>query len=472
MGGRAHASLSAPLLLILATLLWGSNFVVGRLVGEEISPLALAFWRWLGALAILLPLSGRELLRRRALILARWPLIGALGVTGIAVYNVCVYTALRATTAVNAALFMALLPLAIVLAARLLDREPVQQSQLPGMALSLLGALTVVTRGDASALLALRLNPGDLWMLVAMPLWAVYAVLQRRRPAELSPIALVTATIFVGVLVLTPVYLLELASGAPARFSPSAALGAAYAALGPSAIGYVLWNRGASALGPARAGVYINLIPVFSALLAVSLVGEALEVYHLAGAVLVATGITLTRPGLTAGVRRIFEGRPRARARQLAAALPWLDGADLVEAARRAQPLRFQQGETIVRQGEATDTLYVVVGGEVEVLSEECGTQTPLARLRPGQHFGELGLLWGTRRLATVKAATAVELLSLDRAVVQELIAAPATRRLTLLRGFKARVAAELLRAEARNALPDWACGGTVGGRPADRIGS
>lgn len=468
MGGRADDSLTAPLLLVLATLLWGSNFVVGRLVGQEISPLALTFWRWLGALAILLPLSGHELLRRRALILARWPLIGALGVTGIAVYNVCVYTALRATTAVNAALFMALLPLAIVLAARLLDREPVQRSQLPGMALSLLGALTVVTRGDASALLALRLNPGDLWMLVAVPLWAVYAVLQRRRPAELSPIALVTAAIFAGVLVLAPAYLLELTSGAPVRLSPSAVLGAAYAALGPSAIGYVLWNRGASALGPARAGVYINLIPVFSALLGVTLVGEALEAYHLTGAALVATGITLTRPDLTAWARRIFDATPRARARQLAAALPWLDGADLVETARRARARRFQRGEAIVRQGEAADLLYVVVSGEVEVHSEERGTQTLLARLGPGQHFGELGLLWGTRRLATVRATTPVELLSLDRAAVQELIAAPASGRFALLRGVRGRVAAELRRAEP---LGDWTRGGTAGRRPADRIG-
>lgn len=444
MSGAARASLAAPLLLVLAALLWGSNFIVGRLVGPEISPVALSFWRWLGALVILLPLSGRELLRRRVLLRAHWRLIGALGLTGIAVYNVCIYTALRATTAVNAALFMALLPLAIVLAARLLDREPVQRSQLPGMALSLLGALTVVTRGDAGALFALRLNVGDLWMLAALPLWAVYAVLQRRRPAELTPIALVTAAIFVGVIVLAPAYLLELASGAPARLSTAAALGAAYAALGPSAIGYVLWNRGASVLGPARAGVYINLIPVFSALLAVSLVGEALEAYHLAGAALVAAGITLTRPGLAGRARRIFEGTTRARARQLAAALPWLDRADLAEAARRARAQHFQQGERIVRQGEVADQLYIIVKGEVEVLAEERGAQTILARLGPGQHFGELGLLWGTRRLATVRAATPVVLLGLDRAAVQELIAAPSIARRELLRGLRRRVAAEL----------------------------
>lgn len=472
IGRSSRASLGAPLLLVLAALLWGSNFVVGRLVGHEISPVALSFWRWLGALAFLLPLSGRELLRQRELLRARWRLIAALGLTGIAVYNICVYTALRTTTAVNAALFMALLPLAIVLAARLLDRESGQRTQLPGMALSLLGALTVVTRGDVSALLGLRLNPGDLWMLVAVPLWAVYAVLQRRRPAELSPIALVTAAIFAGVVMLAPAYLLELAAGMPARLSPSAALGAAYAALGPSAIGYVLWNQGASALGSARAGVYINLIPVFSALLGVSLVGEALETFHLTGAALVATGIALTQPGATSRLRRIFEARPRARARQLAAALPWLDEADLAEAARHIRTRHFKRGETILRQGEAADQFYVVVRGEVEVFLEERGTQKVLARLGPGQHFGELGLLWGTRRLATVRAATTVELIELDGAVVREVIAAPAKGRRLLLRGIRGRVAAELRRAEPLVARVGWAREGWASGEPADRIGS
>ncbi|HMQ31490.1 MAG TPA: DMT family transporter [Chloroflexaceae bacterium] len=318
-GGRAaRAEVVAPLLLVLATLLWGSNFIFGRVVGQELSPITISFWRWAGALAFLLPLSGGELLRQRRLLLAHWRLIGLLSLTGIAAYNVCVYSALRATSGVNAALFAALLPLAIMLAARLLDRERLRLAQLPGVAISLLGAVVVVTRGDPGALLGLGLNAGDLWMLGAVPLWAVYAVLQRRRPAGLSSLGLVTAAVVGAVLMLAPLYAAEAVAGATALPSTGAALGLAYAALGPSAVGYVLWNRGASVLGPARAGVYTNLIPVFGALLSVTILGEALEGYHMAGAALVMVGIVAAARGRGAGRPPAQPGRRRALALRLA----------------------------------------------------------------------------------------------------------------------------------------------------------
>lgn len=305
--GQARGALPVSALLVLATLLWGSNFVVGRLVGQELSPVALSFWRWLGALAALLALSGGELARRRRLILAHWRLIALLGLTGVAAYNLCFYQALRTTTGLNAALYVALLPLAIVLASRVIDGETVRPAQLPAMALSLLGAVVVIARGDASTLLNLRFNIGDLWMLVAVPTWAVYAVLQRRRPPELSPLALVAASVLAAVLLLTPLYGLELLFQGGSPPSARAILGVSYAALLPSAASYVLWNRGAAILGPTRAGVYTNLIPVFGGLLSVTLLGEALRPYHLVGAALVGLGIALARLGPTV-LRRV---RPR-----------------------------------------------------------------------------------------------------------------------------------------------------------------
>jgi drug/metabolite transporter (DMT)-like permease len=288
------AALASPqALLVLATLFWAGNFIVGRLVRQDLSPIALTFWRWAIALPLLLALSSGEIRRHRRLILARWRLMVGLGATGIAAYSVSVYEALRATTAINASLFAALLPLTIVLAGRLFNRDAIARRQLLGMLISLLGALVIVSHGEPAALLALRFNPGDLWMLLAVPLWAVYAILQKRRPPQLSPLTLVTVSVAVGVALLAPCYLWELAQGVRVPLTAPNLIAIGYVAVVSSAIGYVLWNRGAATLGPIRAGVYTNLIPVFSATLAVLLLGEALAGYHLVGAALVAAGIYL-----------------------------------------------------------------------------------------------------------------------------------------------------------------------------------
>lgn len=281
------------LLLVVATLFWGGNFVVGRLVRQDITPIALTFWRWLLALAILLPLSAAEIRREWQVILAAWKLIFALGATGIMIYTLAFYEALRVTTAVNGALFLATLPMLIVLASWLINRERITRGQVLGLLISLGGAVVIVARGSLALLMALRFNAGDLWMLAALPFWAVYAVLQKHRPAALSPLTLVTASIAAATLMLAPTFLWEALHGGQTRLTTVSALGIGYTAVCASALSYVCWNRGAAVLGPNRAGVYINLIPVFSALLAVALLGERLARYHVVGAALVMCGIAL-----------------------------------------------------------------------------------------------------------------------------------------------------------------------------------
>ncbi|HEU5099805.1 MAG TPA: DMT family transporter [Roseiflexaceae bacterium] len=275
----------------MATLFWGGNFVVGRLFRQDITPIALTFWRWLLALAILLPLSAAEMRREWRLILHSWKLIVGLSVSGITAYTICVYEAVRITSAVNAALFLATLPLMIVVANWLINRDRITGNQMLGMAISFGGAVVVVAHGSLALLLMLRFNIGDLWMLAAVPLWAIYAVLQRRRPTAISPLTLVTASVAAAQLLLTPAYLWETAHGGQTHWNIGTIFAVGYTAVLASAVSYVLWNRGAAALGPNRAGIYINLIPVFSALLAVLILGETLALYHIIGAALVACGI-------------------------------------------------------------------------------------------------------------------------------------------------------------------------------------
>jgi drug/metabolite transporter (DMT)-like permease len=301
---RLHPrSVPPQLLLVVATLFWGGNFIVGRLFRQDITPIALTFWRWLLALAILLPLSAAELRREWRLLLASWKVIVGLSVSGITAYTICVYEAVRITSAVNAALFLATLPLMIVVASWLINRDPITRNQLLGMAISFGGAVVIVAHGSLTLLLGLHFNIGDLWMLAAVPLWAIYAVLQRRRPVAISPLTLVTATIVAALLLLTPAYLWEAAHGGQTHWSIRTMFAVGYTAVLASAVSYVLWNRGAAVLGPNRAGIYINLIPVFSALLAVLILGETLALYHVIGAILVACGIAVAHwhgrhPGL------------------------------------------------------------------------------------------------------------------------------------------------------------------------------
>ncbi len=299
------------LLLASAALLWAGNFVVGRLVRGDLPPVTLGFWRWALALVILLPMSFEPLRRHRKLILAHWKLVISLGVTSIAAYPVFVYQALTETTALNTLLLLSTVPLLISLAAWLVSREPITAAQGLGMLLSLAGAVVSVAHGDLTTLSHLEFNRGDLWMLAALPLWAIYAILLKRRPAQLPPLPLLTASVIAGMLMLTPVYIWQVAHGEYLVVNVSNALALLYVAVFVSALGYILWNKGAAELGANQAGVFVHLIPTFGALLSVVFLGERIAVYHLIAATLVIGGI-----GLASWRRAVRQPLPRGVDRQ------------------------------------------------------------------------------------------------------------------------------------------------------------
>jgi drug/metabolite transporter (DMT)-like permease len=232
--------------------------------------------------------------RQRALLKREWKLVVALGATGVAAFHTCVYSALATTPAVNALLFLSITPMAIAVADWLAYRETLTLPQALGALVSLGGALVVIARGDATTLLGLRLNSGDLWMLAAVPMWAVYSVLLKRRPAELSRVALLTATVAAGVILLFPLYLWEVSRGAAVTLNGANLLGLLYVGVFASALAFLFWNRGVDAIGPTKAGMFSNLMPVFGAVLAVVLLGERIALYHLLGALLVFGGIAIT----------------------------------------------------------------------------------------------------------------------------------------------------------------------------------
>jgi drug/metabolite transporter (DMT)-like permease len=281
------------LLLIVSSLAWAGNFVVGRFVHTQVPPVGLSFWRWLVALAVLLPFTLGVTWRQRALIKQHWRLIATLGATGIAVFHILLYQALHFTEAVNAALVLSITPVVIVGLSWALLGDRLSLRQALGIVISLVGAVIIITRGDLRLLLALRFNAGDLWMLAAVPNWALYSVLLRRLPGTFQPMSLLTAIALSGVGFLAPLYLWELARGEHMQINVETVSSILYIGLFASVLAYICWNRGVAVVGANRAGLFMHLIPLFSAVLAVVTLGESVRLFHLTGASFIFAGIYL-----------------------------------------------------------------------------------------------------------------------------------------------------------------------------------
>lgn len=286
---------SPYLLLGLAVLFWAGNFVVGRAAHEVVPPIAFNFWRWTVALAVLLPFAWPELQRHWTMVLHEWRSLAALALCGITAFHSAVYLGLGDAEAINGALYFATSPLFFVLFAWLLLGERIGGARTLGIAASIAGALLVIGRGDPRNLLGLEFAAGDLWLVLSVVFWALYSVLLRRRPPALPPLALLAAIVGYGLAFLLPLYAAELWSGRTVQVGPKSLASLAYVALFPSVIAYVFWNRGVREVGPSLAGLFLPLMPVFSAVLAIPFLGERLAWYHCAGAALVGSGILLAR---------------------------------------------------------------------------------------------------------------------------------------------------------------------------------
>lgn len=289
----ARGRLRPYLFLTLAALFWSGNFVVGRAVQGRIPPLALAFWRWAGALALLLPFAWRPLWAERRVLLRAWPVVLGLGVFGVGNFNMLVYVGLGDTTATNALLLQSACPAFIVALSAATGGGRATGRQLAGIAVSLAGVVTILTRGSLAALSSLALTRGDLWVLGAVLSWAIYTLLLRRRPPAVDPRALLAATVAVGVAWIAPFYAAERARGARLALDAVTGASVAYVAAFASVLAYFLWNEGVASVGASRAGPFLHLMPAFGSLLAVVLLGESLGAYHVGGIALVLAGVSL-----------------------------------------------------------------------------------------------------------------------------------------------------------------------------------
>lgn len=290
-----RAQLTHPyLLLTLCVGFWSGNFVIGRAMVGEIPPIALSFWRWTLAALILLPWAWRPLCRNWPLLRAHFGRMLLLALLGVSAFNTLAYLGLQHTTAINGLLLQSSMPLQIIALNWLLFRHRTGWLEGFSILVSLCGVALILSHGEPARLLRSDWNPGDLWIMAAVLVWALYSILLRWRPPGLEPLAFLGFTLLSGAAMIAPLYLWELAQDIHLQLSPGSLSAIAYVAVFPSVLSYLFWNRGVHEVGANAAGHFIHLNPVFGSLLAVMLLGESFAWYHALGATLVALAIGLT----------------------------------------------------------------------------------------------------------------------------------------------------------------------------------
>ncbi|MES0153843.1 DMT family transporter [Mesorhizobium sp. M0018] len=283
---------AAYLFLLFTTLLWGGNSVAGKLAVGHISPMTLVFLRWLLAVLILLPIGWGTLRQDWPVVRRHWLLLGGLGACGFAFFNAIFYTALNYTTAINVSIEQAAIPIVIIIANFVLFRLRVNRVQIAGVVLTIIGVAVTASHGDLRQLLKLDLNFGDAIMLVAVLCYSFYSVGLRLKPIirwqslmlALSVAALVTSL---------PFFLWEIAAGKVIVPDARGWAVAFYTAIGASVISQIFYIRGNELIGANRAGLFINLVPIFGTLLSVLIVGETFQLYQALALALVLGGISL-----------------------------------------------------------------------------------------------------------------------------------------------------------------------------------
>jgi drug/metabolite transporter (DMT)-like permease len=286
-------SLYAYVLLIIAIASWGASWAAARSVHQEVTPFSLAFWRVALAGAILCPFALRHARADWHAAAKHWKWLAFFGISGMAAFPLLGYLGLRHTTAVNVSLLNASLPLFMIPLAWLIRRDTVSARQLAGLPLSLAGSLIIISAGDASAIVSLALNPGDLLALAAIALWALYTVMLDRQP-RMHPLSFTFYSILVAIAFTAPFYAWDVYAGhtIPINVRTVSAIG--YLAVFPSVIAYLCWNYAVPIVGPSVASFFNPLAPVFGTLAAVFVIDEQLHLYHVAGFVLVLAGLILT----------------------------------------------------------------------------------------------------------------------------------------------------------------------------------
>ena len=282
----------AYLFLTLTTLFWAGNVIAARIAVGEVSPMLLITLRWFGTVVLLFAIGGAKLRHDWPVLRRRLPYLAAMGVVGLTAFNALFYLAAHETTAVNIGILQGAMPVLVLLGSVALFRTKLGVPQLVGVAITMVGIVLVVSQGNFAVLAALNFNQGDLFMLLASLFYAAYALGLRNRP-QVSPVSVLIVISAAAAVATLPLALAEGFMGRTIWPSADGWAVVAYVTVFPSVLSQLFFIKGVTLIGPARAGMFINLVPVFAAILAVAILGEPFRWYHFGALVLVLSGIWL-----------------------------------------------------------------------------------------------------------------------------------------------------------------------------------
>lgn len=278
------------IMLTLCTLFWAGNYVFGKYVVTEMTPLWITFSRWLLACLLLFPIAYYAERPKWKIVIKSWPLLACMGALGLITYNLTLYSALDYTSSTNAALVSALNPGVIVLFSVILFREKISIIKILGIIISLIGVLVILTRGNLGQIFHMSYNKGDLIMLVAIVVWAIYSILGKQLK-DIPPITATAMSALFAVFMMAPFALYQGIN--ISEISSVAITGIIYIVTFPSVGSFVFWNTSIREIGASQAGIFLNLIPVFTAIIS-SILGEKITAAQVSGGLLVFIGVYFT----------------------------------------------------------------------------------------------------------------------------------------------------------------------------------
>ena len=285
----------AYFILILTTIFWSGNFIVGKAASTyDIPPFSLNFYRWFFAGLILFPFTIKELIAKKEYILENIGFFTILGITSITIFNSIVYYSLYYTQVISGILMISTIPVWIIFISSILNIEKTNIFQIIGVIFSLTGVIFIITKADLEIIKNLDFNKGDLSMVVAMFSWAVYSALLKRKKYEISQVTLLQVVIITGLIFLTPIYFIEMYMGNVIILGIPFVLTLTYVVFFPGLASFFFWIKGISLIGANRAGVFLHLMPIFGAIMAMLIFNERFMFYHIFGAIFIIAGITLS----------------------------------------------------------------------------------------------------------------------------------------------------------------------------------
>ena len=282
-------------LLVMAAFFWSGNFIVGKFATLfEIPPLTLNVLRWTSVWILLIPFTYKEILNNFSNIKKNILIIGLMGVLSISTFNSVVYVALNYTQVINAVLVLAAIPAATIVISSIMKVDKTNYFQIFGLILSIFGIGYIISNGEFERITSLNFNVGDLWMLVCVLTWSLFSTMLKKYKFKFSQFTLLHLMVSVGILFLIPQYFYEQSIGLEVKYNKTFLLILFYVVIFPAIAAYYCWQKGVSILGPNKATMFVQLMPLFSVVMAIIIFNEKFELYHFAGATFILTGIYLS----------------------------------------------------------------------------------------------------------------------------------------------------------------------------------